>query len=299
MNVLKNNFCTLLMLLTLLVSFSACKKDNEKENNNADVEGYRTIERGSSTREYIIHIPTSYNANNPTPLLINFHGFGGTAAGFIGEAGNLNTIANNNNFLVAYPQGVERSKGDAEWDPGDNGSTNINDNDIYFTDQLIADISNEFNVDANKIYASGYSNGGMMAYGLACKKADQIAAVGIMSGTMLADNTCNTNEYTSIINFHGTNDGVLPYNGNQDFQSVPDVVNFWLGHNNIPVASKVSTQLNNGGVDRDVYSGGSGNTAYHLYKVNGGDHIWFTNNIDGQNPNQILWDFLSAYSLND
>jgi len=298
---MKTNIKLLSLVFLGLLFITACKKD--KINNNANVEGFRTIVRGSDTREYIIHIPRSYNTNNPTPLIINFHGFGGTAADFIKESGSgsngLNAVADNNNFLVAYPQGVERSKGDAEWDPGDNGSTNINDNDIYFTEQLIAEISTEFNVDPNKVYATGYSNGGMMAYGLACKKADKIAAVGIMSGIMLNDNTCNASQFTSVIHFHGTDDGVLPYNGNGDFQPVADVVNFWLNHNSIPATSLVSTPLNSNRVQRDVYSGGNGNTDYHLYKMNNGGHVWFSENIVGKNTNQILWEFLSAYSLTD
>jgi polyhydroxybutyrate depolymerase len=285
------------IIFFILLSLAACNKD--KGGKNADAEGYRTIEQGSVTREYIIHIPSSYDENMPTPLLISFHGFGGTAANFIEETNGLNQVADNNNFIVIYPQGVERSKGDAEWDPGDNGSQNINENDVYFAEQLIADVNSNYNVDLNKVYATGYSNGGMMAYGLACKKADKIAAVGIMSGVMLSDNTCNTNQYTSIIHFHGTGDDVLPYNGNGDFQSVPDIINFWLGHNSIPTSSLISTQLNNGDVQRDVYTGGNGNTAVQLYKMNKGGHVWFSENIDGKNSNQIMWDFLSAYSLTD
>ncbi len=280
----------------ILITFSACKKN--EVNNNADAEGYRTITQASDTREYIVHVPTSYDANTATPLVINYHGFGGNAANFMTEVGAFNTVANNNNFIVAYPQGVERTKGGAEWDPGDNGNQSIQDNDVYFTKQLIANISQEFNIDPNKIYATGYSNGGMMAYGLACAQADQIAAVGIMSGTML-QGTCNTNNYTSVIHFHGADDDVLPYNGNQDFEAIPDVVNFWLNHNNIPAASLVSAQLDAGDVQKDVYTGGNDNTDYHLYKMNKGRHVWFNETIDGKNSNQILWEFLSAYSLLD
>jgi poly(3-hydroxybutyrate) depolymerase len=57
--------------------------------------------------------------------------------------------------------------------------------------------------------------------------------------------------------------------------------------------------LNNGDVQRDVYTGGNGNTAVQLYKMNKGGHVWFSENIDGKNSNQIMWDFLSAYSLTD
>ena len=142
-----------------------------------------------------------------------------------------------------------------------------------------------------------------MAYGLACTKSDMIAAVGIMSGVML-EGTCDENEFTSVIHFHGIADDVLPLNGNQDFQPVSDVVDFWLNHNNISTSSLVTSELNNGDVVLEEYSGGNGNTSITLYTVNqehdkDGGHVWFTGDIDGSSPNQILWDFLSSYRLDD
>ncbi len=283
-------------------------KDPEVEEtcDNTTSNGYRIVEQDGETRAYIIHVPASYDSNTPTPLLINFHGFGDCASNYsqnIGEFFNLNALADNENFIVAYPQGVVRAKGSPEWDPGNNSSQNISDNDPYFTEQLIAHINDDFNVDLSRVYAAGYSNGGMMAYGLACIRTDLIAAAGIMSGVMLEDN-CDQNEYTSIIHFHGIADDVLPLEGNQDFQSISNVVDFWLNQNNIPSSSLISTELNNGDVLREEYTGGNENTSVVLYTVNreddkDGGHVWFSADIDGVHPNQILWDFLSTYSLDD
>jgi len=269
---------------------------------------FRTIKQGTATRVYILHVPESYDSNTPIPLVINFHGFGDRAFSFYRNIGygnsNLNSIADSNNFLVAYPQGLKREKEGTEWDPGDNGIPNINENDVYFTDQLISDINNDYNVNLSRVYAIGYSNGGMMSYGLACSLSDRIAAVGIMSGIMLPGDVCDENEFTSIIHFHGIADDVLPYDGNEWYQSVSDVVNFWLNHNNIPTSSLVTTELNGGDVVRDEYTGGNENTSVVLYTVHEendkpGGHVWFSDDIDGTNPNQILWDFLFAYSLDD
>lgn len=294
-------------MLTLSSVMTGCKKDFKPKDEactNSEHDGYRTVVNGTSTREYVLYVPSNYDSNTATPLIINFHGFGGCAASFeenVGEINGLNRVADNNNFLVAYPQGIVRAKEGAEWDPGDNGSADINDNDVFFTEQLIAAIDGEFNVDLTRVYATGYSNGGMMAYGLACNRGDVIAAVGIMSGTMLSDN-CAMDEYTSIIHFHGSGDDVLPYNGNQDFESIPNVVNFWINHNNIPASSLVSTQLNGGDVTREEYIGGDENTGVVLYLVDSefgkdGGHVWFSEDIDGDSPNQILWEFLSNYTL--
>jgi len=287
-----------------------CESDNntlnrDKSNNSTNI-GYRTISQGSVTREYILYIPTSYDHNIPTPLVINFHGFGDSAADYaktIGEFYNLNSLADTSNFIIAYPQAVMREKEGVYWDPGDDGSENIYDNDLYFTEKLISDISKDYNVDLPRVYATGYSNGGMMAYGLACGKGDLIAAVGIMSGIMLKG-SCDEKVHTSVIHFHGFHDDVLPLEGDDESQSVSDVIEFWLDQNNISPNSLVKTELNNGNVLRHEYLGGNENSSVVLYVINrehnkDGGHVWFSDEIGGISPNQILWDFLSSFSLND
>lgn len=270
---------------------------------NQNHPGYRTIVQnnssGSITREYILHVPSNYDNASPTPLVINMHGFGDCADNYIETVGNLyefNALANQENILVAYPQGAYRpEKEDTYWEPGDNGTDDIYENDTYFIEQLISDINNDFNVDSDKIFACGYSNGGMMAYSLACNRSNLFSAIGIMSGTML-DEDCTLDNPIPIITFHGIADEVLPYNGNLWYQSISEVVNFWLDLNNIPATSQVSTELNGGNVVKDEYSGGTNNTCLALYTIyeewdKPGDHVWFSEAIDGSSPNQIMWDF--------
>jgi len=277
----------------------------EKSCENSDHENYRTIELDSETREYILHVPSSYDGNTSSPLVINFHGFGDCASTYatnVGASLGLNLVADDNNFLVVYPQAAFREKGDVYWEPGDNGSQSINENDVYFTKQLISEISGEYNIDESRVYAVGYSNGGMMSYDLACNGSDFIAAVGIMSGISLSETCEVADAYTSVIHFHGIGDDVLPFEGDENYFSVSEVINSWLDHNNIPASSLETTELNNGDVVRDVYTGGSENTSVVLYTVNSefekvGGHVWFSEDIDEVPPSQILWDFLSQHSL--
>ena len=259
---------------------------------NSSVNGYQTIVQNDITREYILHVPSGYDGSSSLPLVIAYHGNGGCADQFAAYEAQLESSADSNGFLLAYPQGVARAKGATEWDPGDDGTQNINTNDLAFFDSLLADISSSYNVESSQVYAVGYSNGGMMAYGLACNRGDQVAAVGIMSGVMLPGN-CDEGNYTSVIHFHGTADGALPYEGNQDFQSISEVISFWVSHNNISNTTPTTTDLG-GGVSKDEYTGGADDTSVVLYTIQNGDHIWFSESIDGQAPNQILWDFLSG-----
>ena len=271
---------------------------------NSDHEGYRTLVHESGSREYILHVPPSYDSENPGSLIINFHGFGGCASDFIGETDyELNDVADQENVIIAYPQAVLREKGAAYWEPGDSGGADILVNDVFFTEQLIADIFNEFQVDTTKVYATGYSNGGMMAYDLSCSGSDFIAAAGIMSGIMLS-NACDNSTPTSIIHFHGIADEVIPYDGSGDFPAVLNVIDFWVEHNGIDESNLVSTQLNNGDVVRDEYTGGAQESSVVLYTIhneNGmeGGHVWFSGDIDGVSPSQLMWDFLSAYQLDE
>tara|TARA_B100001057_G_scaffold451197_1_gene493962 strand:+ start:512 stop:1456 length:945 start_codon:yes stop_codon:yes gene_type:complete len=267
----------------------------------------QTIVRDGETRSYVIYIPSSYQEDKPTPLMINFHGFGGIASDYaqnIGKYNGLNTTADENNFIVVYPQAVIGQKGSTYWTPGDNGIENIKKNDVYFTKVLISEIASIYNLDQNRVYAVGFSNGGMMSYGLACLGADFIAAVGIMSGISISEDCETPNISTSIIHFHSTEDNILPYEGNRAYKAVTDVINYWNNFNGIPNSSQIITEFNNGEVTRYNYTGGNDGSSLVLYKINSslegkGGHAWFNENIGGISPNQLLWDFLSNYSLDD
>ena len=296
---------TLISLSLALHSFSCAghKAGGDYACDNTSAEGYHTITDGDVTREYILHLPSNYDATVEYPLVLSFHGNGGCAEMFssgsdFGDGdSDLSSQADANGFIVAYPQGVARAKGGTEWDPGDDGSTNMNDNDVYFTQQLIADIGANYSIDSTRTYAVGYSNGGMMAYGLACTLGSEIAAVGIMSGIMLPG-TCIETDYTPVIHFHGTADDALPYDGSSDFQSVASVIDFWVAHNQITQTTPNTTTFNDGQVTLDSYTGGAEDSSVLLYTIEGGGHIWFDEPIDGQHPSDILWDFLSGYDLN-
>jgi len=272
---------------------------------NAAHPGYHTITQTTSTetitREYIIQLPSNYDENTSTPLVINMHGFGNCAADFYDDIGGFyefNILADNENFIVAYPQGAYRTeKDDHYWEPGDNGVEDIYENDVYFIDQLIAKISADFNVDPDRIYAAGYSNGGMMAYSLACNRSNLFAAIGIMSGTML-DDDCILDSPVLVIVFHGIADDILPYDGGAWYQSTDEIIDYWLGLNNIPSSSQQTASLNDGKVVRDAYFGGDDNTCVALYTINEewdkeGGHVWFSDQIEGVTPNKIMWDFFS------
>jgi len=297
---------TLLALAPALLGFAQATPDTICTLNCAHP-GYRSItqEVGGETlmREYILHVPSGYDAATAHPLVIVYHGFGDCASyweEYLGQGLGFNALADEQGFLVAYPQGAYRpAKESTYWEPGNGTGEHIYDNDVYFTEQLIADVAADHNVASDEVYAAGYSNGGMMAYSVGCTRGDMVAAVGVMSGAMLDDaGTCDPAQPVPVIVFHGVGDWVLPYNGNEWYGSVADVVDLWLDHNGIPAASQTTATLNGGDVVHDAYSGGNEGTCLSLYTVEQefgapGDHVWFSQDMDGVSPSRILWDFFN------
>ena len=289
---------------SLLQSVSPIRSDSTCAINCEDP-GYRlmtqVIDGETITREYIIHVPSGYQEGDNLPLVIVYHGFGGCAYYMADETGGLNDLADEENFFVAYPQAAYRpAKEDTYWEPGFNGGESIYLDDIFFSEQLIEHIDEEFSLDLSRLYAAGYSNGGMITYSLACLRGDLFEGVCIMSGALLDEmDSCDPSQSVPMIIFHGTGDFELPYNGDQYYASVPDVVSLWVDHFQIPTSTLSSTELNGGNVVHDSYYGGTNNACLSLYTVIEeyglpGDHVWFSQDMDGVSPNRIIWDFFSG-----
>ena len=279
----------------MLVSHLGCtqtesnSKNKNTTCNNATTSGYKTLSANNTTREYIMHIPTNYNAGTAVPLVINLHGYGGCAASHLSDA-DMRSQANENTFILVYPQGLTRTKGSAEWDP-DTDSNDISTSDLEFLKQLISTIASEYTIDATRVYVVGYSNGGMMAYGMACNNSNLVAAIGVVSSTMLQStiNSCNPTHATGVINFHGTSDAVLPYDGNTSFPSVATAIDYWKTYNNIPLANESESDIDST-TKKYTYSGGTNGVRIEHYKITNGGHIWFNQ------ASATLWQFLSNFN---
>ena len=151
--------------------------------NNQNTEGYQRIEENGVGREYILYPSTPESSDTPSALVLNFHGYGDCASAYAENIGNvyeLNNLADDEGFLIAYPQAMIREKGDPYWEPGDVGP-DIAVNDVMFARRLVSDVANKLQIDIEKTFAVGFSNGGMMAYDLACTAADVFDSVAIIS----------------------------------------------------------------------------------------------------------------------
>jgi len=293
---------TLLCFTLLILVISSCKNDDGKGDDYNSDECYlntnaQTIVHDGIEREYILYVPNSYDGTSAVPLLLNFHGFGGSASQFINDA-DMRAEAEANSFILVYPQG-SCLNGASHWNPcpidGDNKSTA---DDIGFVETMISEISSQYNLDMERIYAAGYSNGGMMAYGLANYKSDLIAAVASVSGTML-NCTGPTSHPMPVVHLHGTSDGVVSYNGSNDWNSVQSTLDYWTSFNNTISTPTIYTD-NTGGmtIEHYVYGQGDNSVSVEHYKYIGGDHVWFNEPYQGQNASNLVWSFMSKYDIN-
>ena len=152
-------------------------------------------------RSYIVYIPASYNANSSTPILFNFHGGGGTSSGFMNNENDMRPISDTAGFIAVYPQAaIDPIDGSNAW----LHKTPTTHNDVYFIEAIIDSLSSEFNIDNDRIYACGYSEGGIFSYELGCRLNNRIAAFASVSGSMLTDSYRVSNGFGSCSPSHPT-----------------------------------------------------------------------------------------------
>ena len=300
----KNTMKKILLNVTLLILvISSCKNDDGKGGDYNTDECYlntnaQTLVHDGINREYILYVPNSYDGTSSVPLMLNFHGFGGSASQFMQEA-DMRSLAEADTFILAYPQG-SCLDGSSHWNPcpigGDNKSTA---DDLGFVEAMVNEISSQYNLDRERIYAAGYSNGAMMAYGLVNYKSDLIAAVASVSGSML-DCLGNTSHPMPVLHLHGTNDGVIAYDeSSNDYNSVQSTLDYWTSFNNTVSTPTINIDNTSGmTIEHFVYDQGDNSVSVEHYKYIGGDHVWFNETYQGQNASKLVWNFMSRYDIN-
>ena len=287
-----------LYYVTIFLIVAGCVKNGT--NNNLEL-GYsnintQTIVYDGINREYLLYIPDSYDGISSIPLMLNFHGFGGSASDHMIKA-DMRSLAESDTFILVYPQG-SYFNGYPHWNACPTGVDNKSDTDDFgFVESMINEISSQFNVDMERIYAAGYSNGSMMAYGLANYKSELIAAVASVSGGML-DCTGNTSHPMPIVHLHGTSDIILPYNGSFGWNSAQSTLDYWINFNNTTIKQNLSTYNSEGmTIEHYVYGQGDNSVSVEHYKYIGGDHEWFRAAYQGQSTSELIWNFVSKYDI--
>ena len=253
-----------------------------------------SLSHNAINRTFVIHMPPSYKPDVPTPVVLMFHGRGGS--GVLFEMSGMDDVADREGFIVVYPNAGST---DRSWNDGgvDTGAETEGINDVSFVSELIDFLGTKAKIDSNRIYAAGMSNGAMLCHRLGCELSDKIAAIGTVSGTIMVDK-CEPSRPVPIIIIHGTDDPLVTWDGGpgtgRDHTSVPRTIELWksangcVGDTNLPY-------FETGNVHAE-YQGDCGDGAdIVLCTVEGGGHEWPVN--DNFNVNEVLWKFFKEHPL--
>lgn len=161
-------------------------------------------------RKYLVHVPMGYDKTKPAPLVMAFHGGGGDIKDTPAYFG-LDTNSDKEGFILVYPAGYGKTafgKTFGTWNAGECCSDT---DDVGFVEKMIEKLESDFDVDENRIYVTGFSNGGRMAYRVACELSDKIAAAAPIGSAGTIE--CNPKRPIPFFFFDGTADPCTPFEG--------------------------------------------------------------------------------------
>ena len=248
-------------------------------------------------------------AEGLSSVLFNLHGYGSNALEQMNYT-NFNNLANTkeNNFILIHPQGAPLNtvltSSSSHWNSGGwtIGSTV---DDVDFIDTIIKLVSQKYNLNQDRIYSTGMSNGGFMSYHLACNLSSKIAAIASVTGSMRKETyeDCNPTHSTSILQVHGTIDATVPFEGNSalGMRSINDVMDYWKLYDacDIEPISIITDYFDiEISVQHDTYLNCLNDVQVELYKIEGMGHRWPNKQRYGISATEKIWEFINLYDIN-
>lgn len=272
-----------------------------------------SLPHGGAARAYRVHVPASY-AGRPMPLLVALHGGGGSMEHMSNDRNyGLVSKSEQAGFVVVFPNGTG-ALGDklATWNAGGccARARDRNVDDVGFIRAVVADIETRLAIDKSRVFATGMSNGGMMAYRLACEAAEvfkAIAAVGAADVTA----ACTPVAPISILHIHARDDDHVPVAGGAgpaavrlagkvaDYPPLQRTILAWAGREQCQREPR--RVLSTPGATCERYMGCASGAAVELCLTDSGGHSW----PGGSKPrakqppstaisaNDIMWDFFT------
>jgi len=228
---------------------------------------------GGLPRTYQLHVPAGLD--HPAGLVINLHGAGQTG-GEQAAVTNYNAVADQNGFVVAYPDGIDFS-----WADGRGASVPDRQgvDDVGFLSALIDQLSRDYGIARGRVFVTGMSAGAFMATRLACERADLISAIAPVAGTLGAAFPCAPSRPVSVLQVHGTADAVVPFTGGtmlgrggySDVVAAPAMAQRWRDVDRCPAPVDNGPA---GAEQRFTASGCAGGTEVVFIQIDGGGHTW-------------------------
>jgi len=258
-------------------------------------------------RNCYVFLPQNYQPN--MPVVFNLHGYTYDAQMQMNYS-RMNDVADTAGFIVIYPDAIEPGFNGGVWIP-DPPHLDTTINDVGFISAMIDTIKVNYDIDTNRVYCCGLSNGGQMTYRLTCQLGHRFAAVASVSGLVSDNSTAGCLSYPPIpiLHMHGTADNIVPYGGSTYQWGVEETLNFWLEKNgcSLPADTVYLPDLDPTDgctVQKISYTDCEENSSLIFYKVIDGGHSWpgATDNYWWSNPtnqdinaNVEIWNFFKDY----
>jgi polyhydroxybutyrate depolymerase len=277
----------------------------------------RTIDVDGHERSYLVHLPVPI-PDGRRPVVLAFHGGLNSATSMVNLSG-LNDKADREGFIAVYPNGSGRLSRALTWNAGSccGFAEQQHVDDVKFVRAVLDDLARLYPIDSRRIYATGISNGGQMAYRLAAELPERIAAIAPVAGSLEVE-ARPLNRKVSVMHFHGTDDQYIPFDGGHgrrsmpglSFNSVESAMRAWTtidGCSASPLVETLPDAVDDSTtVSRRTYRNCRAGTEVVLYIINGGGHAWpghpVAQRLLGRSTRDIsatdvMWEFFRRHQL--
>lgn len=275
---------------------------------------------GGTDQRFRIHVPPG--RTRPVPMVLQLHG-GGSTGGAMDVVSGLSALADTEGFVVVTPEGWPvNGVGPQVWNAGACcGPTDRAPDHVEVLERILTQtLEQDSCIDPKRVYATGHSNGAMMAYRLACELERRVAAVAISAGSLVNEDLsvtppveiypCAPSRAVSVLHVHGLQDLCVPYAGGLSratgniLRPVEEVVSTWRQIN----GCGQGTDMTNGEVRRRKWPCREG-TSVELITVERLGHAWAGSPTYGSqqrcggstttlvSTTQELWRFLQGQRL--
>ncbi|MBJ2175733.1 prolyl oligopeptidase family serine peptidase [Aureibaculum sp. A20] len=282
---LKPNLLSIIIMVSLLMS--SCTntvKDSTFYHDNLE-------------RTYVLYKPINVPEN--APLVFVLHSYGRYANEHM-QSLQLNSLAETNKFVVCYPQGtLDVNTGKPYWT---GGLSNSSIDDVGYLTELAKYLQTKYNLDSNRTFVCGISNGGFMSYALACESPDVFKAMASVTGTMTGHLWKNRNAIKlpiPILQISGMKDDVVPIDGSMSIEygwggapHMDSIMNYWSRFNQ---CKETDTLFISKVINAYHYKNGIHGNEVWYYKLNNFGHDLPTLDNSGLASNELIWDFFSKY----
>ncbi len=228
------------------------------------------------TRTYRLHVPSTITPERAVPLVIVLHGLG-QDGNDIRELSGFDAVADEHGVLVAYLDGAKDIT--PTWTYyGFSVPDDVD--DVQFVVDVIDALAATFTIDRNRVYAAGYSNGGLFAHQLGCQLRGRLVAISSVAASLntVIRTLCTPETVLPAVFIHGTEDEAFPWTGTLGFMAPEEMVHVWAELNGCtsgPMVTALPDVVDDGiTVQRHDYADCARSERISLYAVEGGGHTW-------------------------